>query len=78
MEDQTKVNGLDELEVIDTLNACVRTLQQGIDSHCCLVNAMVEKKAGAGYREQLARQCPKRSREALLRGALKDTVSQHR
>lgn len=68
------MNGRNHLEVIDALHECVRTLQQGIVSHCCLINAIVEKQVDVGYLEQLARQCPKRSRETLLRTALKEAI----
>ena len=38
--------GLDKKEIINVLNTSVKELQQGIDTHCCLVASILEEKGG--------------------------------
>lgn len=74
MQDKPKHTIPDEPDMLDALNASIRQLQQGIDTHCCLVDAIVRRQTDTHHLEALVRQCPKRSREAVLKDALKETI----
>lgn len=74
MEGKPKACGIDDPGFIDALNASVQTLQQGIDMHCCLVNAIIGKQADADDLKTFFRQCPKRSRETALKDALTEAI----
>ena len=74
MEKKPKSAALDDAGILDALNASIQQLQQGFDMHCCLVNAIAEQQTDTTRLASLMRDCPSRSREAVLRAALKETI----
>jgi hypothetical protein len=66
--------GVDKRELIDALNTSVKALQQGIDSHCCLVSSILEGQADERTLKPLLDMCPKISRELLMRDAIKEAI----
>lgn len=69
-----KAGDLDHPDVLAALNNSIRTLRQGMDMHCCLVRAILEKGSARLDGCQRAR-CPQRSREAVLKDALKEAIT---
>ena len=65
---------VDDPAVIAALNESVRKLQQGVDMHCCLVNAITQNTTDAGHLSTMVRERPKRSREKMLTDALKEAI----
>ena len=74
MDSKRKAKVQDEPEIIAALSEIVRQLQQGIDMHCCLINAIVNKESGFEELEAVVTQCPQRSREASHRSAIKEAI----
>ncbi|MBL0712227.1 MAG: hypothetical protein JJV98_00885 [Desulfosarcina sp.] len=66
--------GLDKNDIINALNTSVKELQQGIDTHCCLVAAILENKVDERNLLPLLDLCPKRSRELRLEKAIKEAI----
>ena len=66
--------GLDKRELINALNSSVKELQQGIDLHCCLVTSILEGGVEECNLKPLLELCPMRSRELLMRDAIKEAI----
>jgi predicted nucleotide-binding protein (sugar kinase/HSP70/actin superfamily) len=61
-------------ELINALNNSIKQLQQGIDTHCHLVNSIVEDNLNEGSLQLLLETCPKRMRERKLEEAIKEAI----
>ena len=66
--------GVDKKDIIHAINTSAKELQQGIDSHCSLVTAILEKKVDEHSILPLLDMCPKRSRERKLENAVKEAI----
>jgi predicted nucleotide-binding protein (sugar kinase/HSP70/actin superfamily) len=66
--------GSEKRELIDALNASIRDLQQGIHTHCSLVNAIVEEEMDERCLQSLFNRCPKRARERRLETAIQEAI----
>jgi len=66
--------GVDKRELINALNTSVKELQQGIDLHCCLVTSILEGQVDEHNLKPLLDMCPKRSRELLMKHAIKKAI----
>ena len=61
-------------ELVNALSVSIKELQQGIDTHCCLVAALMDD-GGSGHNiGSHIRICPERKREALLKSAIKEAI----
>ena len=61
-------------EIIARLNSSMEELQQGIDTHCCLVASLLGDKVDEkNFMLQLER-CPKQARELKLERALQEAI----
>ena len=74
MKEGSNAMGLEKMDLIDALNTSIKELQQGIDIHCCLVTAILEKRLDEGNLRPLFDRCPKRSRELRLEKAIKEAI----
>ncbi len=61
-------------DLINALNASIRELQHGIDTHCCLINSLMKGEIDESGLQALRAQCPKRSREQRLEEAVKEAI----
>lgn len=61
-------------ELIHALSASLRELQQGISTHCSLINAFVEEEMDERALQSLIERCPKRTREHRLEKALQEAI----
>lgn len=61
-------------ELIKVLNVSIKELQQGIDMHCCLVSSILEGQVDECNLRPPMDMCPKRSREHLLKDAIKEAI----
>jgi len=68
--------GLDKREIITAINASVKELQQGIDSHCCLMTSILEGQVDERNLRPLLDMCPKRTREVRLEKAVKEAIEE--
>jgi hypothetical protein len=66
--------GIDKKDLIKALNSSIKDLQQGIDIHCGLVTAMLEGGVDERNLQPLLDLCPKRSREWLMKDAIKEAI----
>jgi hypothetical protein len=64
----------DKQDLINALNISVKELQQGIDTHCCLVTAILEGQVDERNLRPLLDMCPRRSREPLMKEAIKEAI----
>lgn len=64
----------DKKEIIDALNTSLKTLQQGIDHHCCLVSAILQEGVDERNLPTVLFHCPKRAREARLEKAIQEAI----
>ena len=61
-------------EIISALGTSVRDLQQGIDTYCCLVAALMGEGVDARDQQSLLDRCPERTREVKLQNAIKEAI----
>ena len=66
--------GVDKRELINALNTSVKGLQQGIELYCCLTTSILEGRVDERNLKPLSDLCPKRSRELLMRDAIKEAI----
>lgn len=66
--------GMDKKDLIDALNSNFKELKNGMDMHCCLVNSILEDQVDEGDIRPILDKCPKRSREMMLEGMIKETI----
>jgi len=74
MEDQSKQMKLNKNDIANAISTSVRELQQGIDTHCCLVAAILGENVDENNLLPLLDLCPKRSRERSLEKAIKEAI----
>ena len=74
MKGSAKLMALDKKDIINAINTSVRDLQQGIDTHCCLVTSILGGKVDERNLLPLLNLCPKRSREISLEKAIKEAI----
>jgi hypothetical protein len=60
--------------LLHVLNRSVKDLQQGIDTHCCLVTSLLQEQVDVRNLNQVLDRCPKRSREVVLEQAIKEAI----
>lgn len=65
---------LGKSDLIKALNTSVKELQQGIDTHCCLVTSILEEQVDERNLRPLMDLCPRRSCELVMRGAIKEAI----
>ena len=68
-------NSTDKNNLLLALQANVKTLQQGIDAHCCLVDSLLQGASDERIMRSPARVCPKRERELRLERVIQDAIS---
>ncbi len=61
--------------LLHVLNQSVKDLQQGIDTHCCLVSSLLEEPVDERNFNRVLQRCPKRSREVALEQAIKEAIA---
>jgi hypothetical protein len=66
--------GPDKRNIINALNTSMKALQQGIDTHCCLVTSILEERVDERNLQPLLDICPKQSREIRLEKAVKEAI----
>ena len=65
---------VDKRDLIDALHISVKELQQGIDMHCCLITSIFKGQVDERNLRPLLELCPKRSREPMLKEAIKEAI----
>jgi hypothetical protein len=66
--------GLEKQAIIDALSSSVKELQQGIDSHCCLLASLKGEAVDGRNLSAVLDLCPNRSREQALRAAIEEAI----
>jgi hypothetical protein len=61
-------------EVIHALSASVKQLQQGIDTHCCLLATLKGEDIDIRNLDPLISDCPKCSREQAYKAAIEEAI----
>ena len=74
MKGQTIQMSAGKQELINALSNSIKELQQGIDTHCCLVTSIVEDQLDERSLQPILDRCPKRSREIELEAAIKEAI----
>ena len=64
----------DKQAMFSALSDSVKELQKGIDTHCCLLAALMEEPIDVKRLQIRLEQCPERQRERQLREALQEAV----
>lgn len=67
-----KVLGKEELIV--ALNRSVKELQQGIDTHTCLIASILGNRVDARNLKPVLENCPSRTREMMMKAAIMDAI----
>jgi hypothetical protein len=65
---------IDKQDIINAITASAKELQQGIDTHCCLMTSILEGKMDAHSLEPLLDLFPKSSRELKLEKAIQEAI----
>jgi len=66
--------GKDKEAMISALSNSVKELQKGIETHCCLLAALMEEPLDLRRLQTQMEQCPERQRERQLREALQEAI----
>jgi len=61
-------------DLSQSLEASIKELQQKLDSHCQLINSLLQSQMDQDSLQALLAQCPKRSREHKLEQAIKEAI----
>ncbi|MFP4071775.1 MAG: hypothetical protein ACLFTB_06970 [Desulfovibrionales bacterium] len=64
----------DKKELIEALTTSIKHLQQGIDTHCCLVTSILNGHVDERTLRRLTEGCPGKSREMMLREAIREAI----
>ncbi len=59
---------------LDALNAAINDLGRKLDLHCCLLSSLAEENPNGGDSKALSKPCPAKSRETMLRDAIKEAI----
>jgi hypothetical protein len=62
-------------EVIHALSASVKKLQQGIDTHCCLLASLKGEDIDRRNLDPLLDDCPKYNREQEYKAAIEEAIN---
>jgi TnpA family transposase len=65
---------VDKKNIIKAISTSVKELQQGIDTHCCLVASILGEEVDERNLIPLLNLCPKRSREHSLEKAIREAI----
>lgn len=66
--------GVERQDIINALSISIKELQQGIDSHCCLVASLMGDGVDERSLRSLMNICPERQREEKMRAAIKEAI----
>jgi hypothetical protein len=66
--------GVEKREIINAISASIKELQQGIDTHCCLVASLMNDGVDERNFKPLMDLCPERTREVRLKAAIKEAI----
>lgn len=61
-------------EIVSALNTSIKELQQGIDTHCCLVASLMDGDVDEQNLRPMLDLCAGRNREARLRATIKEAI----
>ena len=61
-------------EIAQALNASIKELRQGIDTHCGLVAALIDSGLKGRNPNPVIHKCPESGREARLKSAIKEAI----
>jgi hypothetical protein len=64
----------DRDDLLKTLNASIRELQESVDTHYSLIINLLQGESNGRFSQASLRQCPKRSREHRLEQAMRETI----
>ena len=64
----------DQRNLSHSLEASIKELQQSLDSHCYLINSLLQGQADRDSLQALLEQSPKRPRERRLEQAIKEAI----
>lgn len=64
----------DKIKLISAINESVQELQQGIDTHRCLLASILEQQIDKDSYRQLMAVCPSRRREGAMKDAIQETI----
>jgi hypothetical protein len=67
--------GLEKKEIIDALNTSVKELQQGIDTHCCLLASLKGEAVDGRNLGNLACLRPNGVREQAYKAAIEEAIN---
>jgi len=65
---------VDKRDLLNALSASVKELQQGIDSHCCLVDSILEGQMDGDNSKPPLSLSAKRVRVLMLKNAIKEAI----
>ena len=65
---------LNKKDIINALNSSVKELQNGINTHRCLVASILEEQMDERNLQLVLDCCPKRSRERKLEQTIRDAI----
>ena len=68
------MTGIIKDELVTALNKSVQELQQGIDTHTCLIASILGKDVDQRNLKVLMDGCPWKSREILMKEAIKEAI----
>jgi hypothetical protein len=74
MKGPTKLMELDKKDIANAISTSAKELQQGIDTHCCLVASILGEDVNEHNLFPLLNFCPRRSRERSLEKAIKEAI----
>lgn len=66
--------GLEKDEIINALSSSVKELQQGIESHCCLLASLKGEAVNERNLSAVLGMCPNHPREQALRAAIEEAI----
>ena len=68
------MSGLGKEELIVALSRSVKDLQQGIDTHSCLIASILGNRVDARNLKPVLENCPSRTREMMMKEALMEAI----
>lgn len=68
--------GLNKKDIIHAINTSVKELQQGIDTHCCLMTSILEGQVDDRNLRPFLDLCPKRTREIRLEKVIQEAIDE--
>lgn len=68
------MKSVEKQKIINALSASIKELQQGIDTHCCLVASLMDEGVDERNLKPLMDFCPERTREMKLKKTIKEAI----